>query len=118
MTTNWTFDPQTDVRTISAEANDRENYITGLRTDDKYFYMTYKQAVGAPPTGEQRAVIKIFDKNFDPLNKEIGRSVVWGEGGGEMRPSLEVHGSTVYSGQSTGATMGTGNAEVIVYELR
>ena len=118
MTTDWTFDPQTDVRTLSAEANDRENYITGLRADDKYIYLTYKQAVGAPPTGEQRAVIKIFDKNFDLLSKEIARSVVWGPGGGEMRPSLEVYGNTLYSGQSTGASMGSGNGQIIVYEMR
>jgi len=118
MTPSWTFDPLTDVRTISAEADDRENYITGLRTDGTYFFMTYKQAVGGPPTGEQRAVIKIFDKDFNLLHKEIARSVVWGEGGGAMRPSLEVYGNSIFSGQSTGATLGSGNAQIIMYEMR
>lgn len=118
LTPDWTFDPQTDVRTISAEAGDRENYITGLRTDGTYFFMTYKQAVSAPPAGEQRAVIKIFDSGFTLLHKEIVRSVAWGESGGEIRPSLEVAGKRIYSGQDTSRNLGTGNAEVYVYDLR
>ena len=117
MTTNWTFDPLTDITTLSAEADDRENYITGLFADNRYFYMTYKQAVASPPTGEQRAVIKIFDPSFNLVHKEIVRSVAWGEGGGEIRPSLEVYGGKIYSGQSTGTSLGSGNAEISVYEL-
>ena len=117
MSPGWSFDPQTGVRTISAEVDDRENYITGLRTDSTYFYMTYKQAVGGPPTGEQRAVIKIFDGAFNLLHKEIVRSVAWGEGGGEIRPSLEIFGNRLYSGQSTGSTLGSGNGQIVVYEV-
>ena len=118
MAPDWTFDPQTNVRTLSAEAGDRENYITGLRTDGINYYMIYKQAVGAPPTGEQRAVIKIFDNDFTLLHKEVVRSVAWGEGGGEIRPSLESSGNRIYSGQDTSRRLGTGNAEIYVYELR
>lgn len=118
MTTNWTFDPQADVRIISSEPDDRENYITGLRADDNFFYMTYKQAVGSPPDGEQRAVIKVFDKELNLRHEEIVRSVVWGAGGGEIRPSFEVFSSRIYSGQSMGATMGNGDAAVYLYELR
>ena len=117
MTPDWTFNPQTDVRTISAEADDRENYITGLRSDGTNFYMTYKQAVGSPPSGEQRAMIKIFDRDFNLLHREIVRSTVWGADGGEIRPSLEVYGSRIFSGQSTGAGQGTGNAAVYVYDM-
>jgi len=117
MTTNWTFNPQTDVRTISAEADDRENYITGLRTDGTYFYMTYKQAVGGPPTGEQRSVIKIFDMDFNLVHKETVMSTPWGAGGGEIRPSLEVYGTGIYSGQSTGMSIGSGNGQISMYQM-
>jgi hypothetical protein len=117
MNPDWTFNPQTDVRTISAEPGDRENYITGLRTDGTHFYMSYKQAVGIPSGGQQSAVIRMFDTNFNPLHKQIVRSVAWGSEGGEIRPSLEISGSRLYSGQSAGQTLGTGNAEIRVYEM-
>ncbi len=113
---DWKFDPQTDVRTISAEPNDRENYITGLRTDGTYFYLTYKQAVGIPPTGEQRAVVRIFDNSFTPLLTRTVQSSPWGPGGGEIRPSIETSGSRIFSGESSGEGIGTGNAKVYVYE--
>jgi len=113
---DWTFNPQTDVRTISAESDDRENYITGLRADGDHFYMTYKQAVGSPPTGEQRAVIKIFDNSFNLLLKETVKSTIWGPVGGEIRPSLEISGNRIFSGQSSGQGIGAGNAEIYVYE--
>ncbi len=119
MNPDWTFDPLTDVRTISAESNDRENYITGLRTDGTYFYMTYKQAVGIPGTtsGQQKAIIKIFDGNFNLLLKQEVKSVQWGgTNGGEIRPSLEILGNRIYSGQDASQGVGTGNAEIYIYE--
>ncbi len=116
MNPDWTFDASKDVRVISAEPDDRENYITGLRTDGTYFYMTYKQATGLPPTGEQRAVIKIFDMDLNLLLKEIVTSVAWGGAGGEIRPSLEVRGNRVFSGQSGAQQVGTGDASVYLYE--
>jgi len=117
MTENWTFDPQQDIQTISAEPNDRENYISGFRTDGSYFYVTYKQATGIPPSGEQIVWIKIFDQDFNLILEEKVRSTVWGPGGGEMRPSLEVMGNRILSGQSAGQGLGRGNAEIYVYEL-
>lgn len=117
MNDNWTFDPSTDVRTISSDqADDRENYITGLRTDGTYFYLTYKQLVVPPPSGEQRAIVKIFDMDFNLLHKEIVKTTTW-PGGGEVRPSLEILGSTIYSGQDNGPSLGAGNAEIFVYQL-
>ena len=118
MNPDWTFDPLADVRTLSSEAGDRENYITGLRADDSFFYLAYKQAVGAPPTGEQRAVIKLFDGDLGLVHKEIVVSTPWGPGGGEIRPSLEISGSRIYSGQSMGASLGSGNAQILVYDLK
>ena len=117
MKPDWTFDPLTDVRTLSAEPDDRENYITGLRTDGAYFYLTYKQAVGMPPTGEQRAVLKIFDQDFNLIRKEIVKSVIWGSGA-EIRPSLEIYGNRLYSGQDNSQDLGTGNSDVYVYEMQ
>ncbi|MBI5709146.1 MAG: T9SS type A sorting domain-containing protein [Candidatus Eisenbacteria bacterium] len=114
---DWTLDPQDSVRIISTEPNDRENYVTGLRTDGEFFYVTYKQAVGIPPTGEQRAWIKIFDGGFRMVHQELIRTTVWGPGGGEIRPSLEVRGNRIFSGQSAGASLGSGNAQVLVYEV-
>jgi len=110
-----TFNSLTDVQTISSEPDDRENYITGFEADQNYFYMTYKQAVG-PPIGEQRAVIKIFDTKFNLVRKEIVKTTSWGPSGGEIRPSLEVMGNRIFSGQSSGQGIGKGNAEVYVYE--
>ncbi len=117
MKSDWTFDPAADVRTLTAGPDDRENYIAGLRTNGTYFYLTYKQAVGAPPDGEQRAMIKVFDNGFNLIAEEVVRSVVWDTNNGEIRPSLEVSGNRIYSGQSTGATMGNGDAQIVVYEL-
>jgi hypothetical protein len=117
MRQDWTFDPQKDVRAISVEPNDRENYISGFKTDGSYFYITYKQAVGSPPSGEQIAWIKIFDRDFNPVHKEKVKSVVWGPGGGAIRPSLEVLGNRIFSGQSSGQAIGRGNAEVSLYEV-
>jgi hypothetical protein len=118
MQQNWTFDPQKDVKTIAAEPNDRENYVSGFKADNIYFYITHKQATGSPPTGEQIAWIKIFDKDFKLVLKEKVKSVTWGPGGGEIRPSLEVMGNRIFSGQSGGSGIGTGNAEVYVYERK
>lgn len=36
MQQNWTFNAQTDVKTISAEPNDVENYISGFKADASY----------------------------------------------------------------------------------
>jgi hypothetical protein len=118
MAPDWTFAPQTGVRTISADPDDRENYITGLRTDGVYFYLTYKQAVGSPPTGEQIAVIKVFDADFNLVYKENVTSVSWGSSdAGEIRPSLEVFGNRIYSGQSSSRSLQLGNGRIYVYEM-
>ncbi len=115
MDTAWN---RQSVHTLSAEPDDLENYVTGLKTDGAHLYVTYKQDVGSPPTGERRAVIKMFDWNLAELGKAIVKSVVWGPEGGEIRPSLELSGNRIFSGQSAGLGIGSGNAEIHVYELR
>ncbi len=117
MRPDWTFDPQSDVHTLAAEPDDRENYVSGFETDGSYFYLTYKQSIGQPPSGEHVGWIKIFDKDFNAVHAERVKSTVWGPGGGEMRPSLEVSGNRLFFGQSGGQGLGQGNAEVEVYQI-
>jgi hypothetical protein len=115
MKSDWTFDPQKDVITLSSEPDDRENYVSGFKYYGAYFFITYKQAVAVPPGGEQIAWIKIFDKDFNLILKEKVKSVKWGPDGGEIRPSLEVTSNRIFSGQSGGLGLGKGNAEIFLY---
>jgi hypothetical protein len=120
MTQDWTYDPGSDVFVLSAEPDDRENYVTGLEADSSYFYITYKQTVGSPDAGEHRAWIKIFDHSFNRVHAELVKSVPWSTAGAAVlvRPSLEVAGTTIYSGQSGSQTLGAGNAEIYVYDVK
>jgi len=111
--TSWVYNPQTDVRIISAEQDDKEFYVCGFNTDGTYFYVTYVQIA----SGEKRAVLKIFDVNFNFVKNIIVKSIIALPGGGEIRPSLEVRGNRIFSGQSAGESVGSGNAEVYVYEI-
>jgi hypothetical protein len=115
MKSDWTFDPQKDVKTLSSEPDDRENYVSGFNYYGVYFFITYKQAVAVPPGGEQIAWIKIFDTDFKLILKEKVKIVKWGPGGGAIRPSLEVTSNSIFSGQSDGLGLGKGNAEIFLY---
>jgi hypothetical protein len=118
MRPDWTFDPGLDVRTIAAAPDDVENYVTGLDADDLgRIYVTHKQSVGRPPQGTHIAWIKVYDEELNLLGEEEARRTVWGPGGGEVRPSLEVAGNRIFSGQSTGESLGSGQAEIRLYEL-
>ncbi len=116
MKSDWTFDAQKDVRTISAAPDDVENYVSGLDADGNYFYITYKQSVGKPPTGEHRAWIKIFDRDWNLVQQQQVKTAPWGPSGGEIRPSVEVIGNRILSGQSGGQGVGRGSAEIYVYQ--
>lgn len=76
--TDWTFDPQNGVQTLSAEPGDRENYVSGFATDGNAFHIVHKQAVGSPPTGEQKVWIKVYDKDFNIIQKEMVKTTIWG----------------------------------------
>ncbi|MBI5480429.1 MAG: hypothetical protein HY906_16315 [Deltaproteobacteria bacterium] len=111
---DWTF---VEARKLSAEPNDWEGYVTGLHANATRLFVTYTQGVGGPGSGERRAQIKIFDRSLALVHLETVRNVTWGPGGGEVRPSLELRGNRLYSGQSVStAFVGDGDAEVSVYE--
>jgi hypothetical protein len=114
---DWTLNLQDGIQTLSAESGDRENYVSGFDTNGMSFYITYKQAVGIPPAGEQRAWVKVYDRDFNIVQSEIIKATIWGPSGGEIRPSLEVSENRVLSGQSSGEGIGHGNAEIYVYEI-
>lgn len=44
------------------------------------------------------------------------KSVILGSGE-EIRPSLEIYGNRLYSGQDNSQDLGTGNSDVYVYEM-
>jgi hypothetical protein len=98
------------------QAVEREN--VARKTESRAFYLFYKQAVGSPPTGQQRAWLKVYDGDFNLIQGEIVKTTGWGPSGGEIRPSLEVSGNRVFSGQSSGKGIGQGNAEIYVYEVK
>ncbi len=105
---------------LSNEQGDRENYVTGLEMDGCSFFITYKQAVGAPGppgSGQQIAWIKGFGADFAELLSVQVRATIWGATGGELRPSIAVAGDDLYSGQSAGASLGSGNAEIYRYPI-
>ncbi len=118
MQPDWTYNPVSDVFTLSAELNDRENFVSGLFIDNNFLYITYKQAIGAPPTGQQNAWIKIYDNvNFILADTIKVKTTTWGPTGEEIRPSLNVFDNKIYSGQSMAPVSGNGNAKVFVYDF-
>jgi hypothetical protein len=117
MQPNWTYNPLLDVHTLTAEPNDIENYISGLKADNNYFYITYKQAIGSPPGGQQITWIKIYDDTFNLIDTIKVKSTIWGPGGEEVRPSLDIFEDKIFSGQSMAPVAGTGYARVFVYNF-
>jgi len=115
--TDWFPDMQGGVRVLSAEAADRENYISGFVKVEDIYYLAYKQAVGGPPTGEQKAMIKVYDKDFRIIGSKVIKTTTWGPSGGEIRPSIAVFGNRIISGQSCGKGIGKGNAEIYILEV-
>lgn len=110
--TNWKLNSQTDVKIISAEPNDKEFYLSGLNTDGNYFYVTYVQIA----SGAHMAILKVFDMNYNLIQKLVVKNIVAQPGGGEIRPSFAVRENRIFSGQSAGESIGSGNAEIILYE--
>jgi hypothetical protein len=115
MHSDWTFDPLTDVRTISSDAGAVENYVNGFQTDGKYVYMSFKKSTGVVGTGEQSGIVKIFDMNFNELLKQTIKKITWGFG--EIRPSQQIRGNRFFSGQTNNPGSGPVNSELLVYDI-
>ncbi|MBI5236527.1 MAG: hypothetical protein HY886_09820 [Deltaproteobacteria bacterium] len=90
-------------RTVSAETGYTEGYVTGLRSDGKYFYVTYNHVkLGT----EFSSVIKIFDKNWNAVVTEKYKSVA----SGGLRPSIEISTNQVIAGNDE-----EGAAKAVIY---
>jgi len=86
-----------DCKTVSTEAGYTDGYVTGLRTDSKYFYLTYNHVkLGT----EFSSVIKIFDKSWNEVLTNKYSSVI----SGALRPSIEVSTKQVFAGNIDEAT--------------
>jgi len=78
-------------KTVSAETGYTEGYVTGLRSDSKYFYVTYNHVkLGT----EFSSVIKIFDKNWIAILTEKYKSAT----SGGLRPSIEISTNQIIAG--------------------
>ena len=78
-------------KTVSAEPGYTEGYVTGLKPDSKYFYVTYNHVkLGT----EFSSVIKIFDKNWNAVLTNKYKSAI----SGGLRPSIEVTTNQVLAG--------------------
>ena len=115
MQSDWTFDPQTDARTLSSDTGYIENYVNGFQTDGTNVYMSYKQSYGVVGSGEQSAIVKIYDMSFNELLKQTMKKVTWGFG--EIRPSQQLLGATFYSGQTNNQSGGPGDAQLGIYHV-
>ncbi len=99
-------------KTISAEPDDTETYVTGFKMDKNRLYITYNQrkfGISSP--------LKIYDHKFHQLRKvkvaSLGRRKKrlrpsFGEG---LRPSLDVFGNRIFLGNNEGE-----NAVVYIYD--
>jgi len=87
-----------------------EGYVTGLKSDDKYFYVTYNQVILGK---EFSSVIKVYDKNWKVVLEEKYKTAINIRSG--LRPSIEVNTSRVYAGNSE---YGTESADIFVFEKK
>lgn len=115
MHSDWTFDPLKDVKTLTSDTGTVENYVNGFQTDGRYVYMSFKKSTGVVGTGEQSGIVKIFDLNFNELLKQTIKKITWGFG--EIRPSQQIRGNRLFSGQNNNTGSGPVTSELIVYDI-
>ncbi|MBI5849043.1 MAG: Ig-like domain-containing protein [Nitrospirae bacterium] len=97
-----------DSRIVSAEAGYTEGYVTGFKSDSKYFYLTYNHVkIGT----EFSSVIKIFDKTWNEILTKKYASVA----AGALRPSLEVSTNQVFAGNIDEAAL---KAMIYIFEKK
>jgi predicted esterase len=97
---DWTFDPATDVWTLS-DCPDMERYVSGFDHADGYFYVahhatprTWTCQQGGPSPGRPPGEVvwlKVFDADFNPVDAVKVSGDVFGN-----HPTVEVVGERVY----------------------
>jgi len=104
---NWNVK---ESKIIAQEEGYTEGYVTGLKSDGEYFYVTYNQVILGK---EFSSVIKIYDKNWNVvLTKEYLTASDVKTG---LRPSIEVTASRVYAGNSE---YGTESADIYIFKKK
>lgn len=96
---------------IASEGEYSEGYVTGLKSDEKHFYLTYGQVILSQG---MYSVLKVFDKDWNAVLTEKYKA------GHNLRPSLEISPGRIYAGnniaEGRGVGQGTTKAEIYVFE--
>lgn len=107
---NWNVK---ESKIIAQEEGYTEAYVTGLESDNKYFYVTYNQVILGK---EFSSVIKVYDKNWNSVLTEKYKSGV------NLRPSIEVTADRIYAGNNWAESREPGKeatkAEIYIFEKR
>lgn len=96
-----------ETKIIASESGYTEAYVTGLKTDDQYFYITYNQVVLGK---EFSSIIKIFDKSWNVVLTEKYKTAAVGKA---LRPSIDVVADKIYAGNDE---QGTNKADIYIFE--
>lgn len=83
-------------KTIASDPGYTDAYVTGLKSDGKYFYVTYNKVSVSLGKGFS-SVIGVFDKGWNPVFSDAYKSAQGGAGGG-LRPSIEATSDRIYAG--------------------
>ena len=95
---------------IADEPAYTETYVTGLKSDGRYFYVTYCQVI---LDQELSSVIAVYDRQWNRLGFTAYLTLSGADGKKGLRPSLEVAGARVYAGN---ADAGTLRASIYLFE--
>jgi hypothetical protein len=104
---NWNVK---ESKIIAQDEGYTEGYVTGLKSDGEYFYITYNQVILGK---EFSSVIKIYDKNWKAVLTARYKTATDVKSG--LRPSIEVTTSRVYAGNSE---YGTESADIYIFEKK
>ncbi len=96
-----------EAKIIASEPGYTEAYVTGLKSDANYLYVTYNQVILGK---EFSSIIKIYDKNWNVVLTNKYKT-----GTKALRPSLEITTDRVYAGNDE---EGAQKAEIHIFEKK